>query len=186
MPNYYQKIQGWFDWSDLDNEMVNKYKNGGHFVEIGCYKGRSSIYLAELIIEKMANIQVDYIDPWDKMTSYLTEYKDISRCDVYNEFINHLNNVSHGDRRFKVIKNFSQLEVDNYPDNSLDYVFIDGDHSPEGLIKDVELFLPKMKKDSIMAGHDVNGEDVKKGLETLVSRGFDWFYGPTNCWRHNV
>jgi predicted O-methyltransferase YrrM len=42
----------------------------------------------------------------------------------------------------------------NYQDNSLDFVFIDGDHSYEACKADILAWLPKMKNGSILAGHD--------------------------------
>ena len=39
-------------------------------------------------------------------------------------------------------------------DGSLDFVYIDGDHQYESCKKDLQLWIPKIKKGGIIAGHD--------------------------------
>lgn len=188
MPELYKSIHGWFDWEDLYNEMVDRFHDNGYFIEIGCYKGKSGTYLAELILEKNANIYVDYIDPWEKeiSNSDLEEDKYRSIESIYEEFLANLNKVTNGDDRFKVIRNQSQLEAKYYLDNSLDFVFVDGNHDPEPFMQDVKLYLPKIKKRGVIAGHDVNGPDVKEGLDILRQEGFEWYNSPPSSWRYNV
>jgi predicted O-methyltransferase YrrM len=40
-------------------------------------------------------------------------------------------------------------------ENSLDFLFIDGDHSYEGVAKDFELYAPLVKKNGLIAFHDI-------------------------------
>ena len=75
---------------------------------------------------------------------------------------------------------------DMIPDNSLDYIFIDGDHSYEAVYKDIRNYYPKMKSGSIFAGHDYNWEGVIKAVnefmdELRISRSL--LYNCANdCW----
>jgi predicted O-methyltransferase YrrM len=41
-------------------------------------------------------------------------------------------------------------------ENQLDFLFIDGDHSYEGVKKDFEMYSPLVKKEGIIAFHDIN------------------------------
>ena len=41
-----------------------------------------------------------------------------------------------------------------FKDNSYDFIYIDPDHKYESVVKDVELYLPKLKKGGIIGGHD--------------------------------
>jgi len=43
---FWEEIQGWFDFFNLYREMAEKYDNAT-FVEIGTWKGQSTVYLAE-------------------------------------------------------------------------------------------------------------------------------------------
>lgn len=48
----------------------------------------------------------------------------------------------------------SKKAVELFKDNSLDYVFIDGDHSYEEVCHDIDAWRMKVKKGGILAGHD--------------------------------
>lgn len=186
MPSYYEKVHGWFDWENLYKSMVEKYRHNGRFVEIGCYKGKSSTYLAELIMEMDANIHVDFIDPWSHENVWSELDKGRSIEDIYQEFLTNLFAVTKRDSRFKVIRNRSQLEAINYSDQSLDFVYVDGDHDPEQMAEDVLLFLPKIKIGGTIAGHDRKGKDVEAGLHLLETQDFKWYPIEPNSWRSDV
>lgn len=55
-----------------------------------------------------------------------------------------------------------------HPDASLDYCFIDGDHSYEGAAADIRNFLPKLKPDAWLVVQDSHGE-VAEALEAELS-----------------
>jgi hypothetical protein len=49
----------------------------------------------------------------------------------------------------------SQKFAQQYPNNSYDYIYIDGDHSYQGVKLDYTLFWPKLTKNGFMVFHDV-------------------------------
>ena len=51
-------------------------------------------------------------------------------------------------------KSSNQINNDDIPDNSLDLVFIDGDHSYEAVLKDLELFYKKIRIGGMIVGDD--------------------------------
>jgi hypothetical protein len=53
-----------------------------------------------------------------------------------------------------------------FADGYFDYVYIDGDHSYEGVKRDIEAWYPKVKKNGILAGHDYI--NFKIGLRKAV------------------
>lgn len=42
-----------------------------------------------------------------------------------------------------------------FPDDYFDYVYVDGDHHYENVVKDLLLALPRIKNGGILAGHDI-------------------------------
>lgn len=69
-------------------------------------------------------------------------------------------------------------------DDSLDFVFIDGDHSYAGVTRDIRAWLPKVKAGGLMGGHDWGKAD-KGDVQGAVTD----FFGQTNkievkgsCW----
>ena len=52
-----------------------------------------------------------------------------------------------------------------HPEGSIDWAFIDGDHSYDGIKKDLEAIYPKMKPDSYILCHDCDKDtDALRGL----------------------
>lgn len=49
-------------------------------------------------------------------------------------------------------------------DDSLDFVFIDADHSVEGVFEDILNWVPKIKPGGFLVGHDWNMDSVKIGV----------------------
>jgi predicted O-methyltransferase YrrM len=49
--------------------------------------------------------------------------------------------------------------------NQLDFLFIDGDHSYEGVKKDFEMYSPLVRKGGIIAFHDIVGHSLETGCE---------------------
>jgi hypothetical protein len=59
----------------------------------------------------------------------------------------------YGDR-VHILRGLSWRMAQHVPDNSLDLLYIDGDHSYEGVKKDLESWYPKVKPGAVIAGHD--------------------------------
>lgn len=63
-------------------------------------------------------------------------------------------------KNIKIIKDTSKNAVNEIPDNSVDFVYIDGNHSYEYVKEDLELYYPKLKSGGIMGGHDFSTETL--------------------------
>ncbi len=50
-------------------------------------------------------------------------------------------------------------------DDSLDFVFVDGDHSYEATLADIQSYWPKVKKGGLFAGHDINLTSVDAAVK---------------------
>lgn len=58
-----------------------------------------------------------------------------------------------GDRA-EIIRKPSLDVVNDFEDNSLDFVYLDGDHSRENVLNEINAWLPKVKVNGIFGGHD--------------------------------
>ena len=56
-------------------------------------------------------------------------------------------------------------------DGSMDFVFIDGDHSYENCIEDIRDWTPKVKPNGLICGHDFGHRDFP-GVERAVRECF--------------
>jgi hypothetical protein len=59
-----------------------------------------------------------------------------------------------------------------YFDASFDFVFIDADHSYSGCLRDIDAWLPKVRKGGIIAGHDYSKKEDKQGVNKAVQERF--------------
>ena len=73
--------------------------------------------------------------------------------------------------KLRLVRLPSYLAVRLFPDNYFDFVFIDASHLYEDVVKDITLWLPKVRKGGILSGHDYNHpkhEDVAKAVHDVI------------------
>ena len=70
--------------------------------------------------------------------------------------------------KIDVIKGDHSILVDNYEDESFDYVYIDSSHLYEDTVRDIAKWWPKVKKGGILAGHDYNARNKAHGVIPAV------------------
>jgi len=81
--------------------------------------------------------------------------------------------------RLVPIQGFSENVADQIPNNSIDIIFIDGNHSYEYVYKDIVKYSSKLKPAGLLTGHDIDYPGVNRAVKELVVK-FD--VGPNNVW----
>lgn len=132
-------------------------------VEIGVYKGAFTKRLA------LAGLKVYGIDPWIRYDDYHMYRKNIqSRFDfLYNHAIRYLANL----KNCKIIRKTSMEALEDFRDESIDFVYIDGNHKLKYAIEDIHEWSKKVRKGGIISGHDYDiGEaiHVKYAVDAYV------------------
>lgn len=121
----------------------------GTGVEIGTFKGEFAKNLLSTWTGKLY-----MIDPWRELgDEYMDDFNHKNHTTVYQETINSISGFE--DRGF-MLRGLSSQLVDFFADDSLDFVYIDGNHAYEDVKEDIELWYPKIKKGGIVSGHDYN------------------------------
>jgi len=137
------------------------------YVELGVWKGDSISYMAKRLKEKSKEVKiygVDLFDRWDcQNKSIKNDIKFI--YEIYNK-----NLVDDGVRDMIIdIKDYSWNAASQFDDRSVDFVFIDADHSYESVKKDIIAWMPKVKHKGLLAGHDYfNTCGVKEAVDELL------------------
>jgi len=150
---YYEKVKdSFFTYPAWYDRIFKELKENDKFVEIGTWTGASSIYFAELMIAHNKKIDFTTIDTFEGSIE-LQEFDAIKNKSLYDYYLSVREPVKD---YIKVIKANSQIKStsDLFEDESIDAIFIDGDHSHAGVKRDLENWWPKMKKGSIFSGHD--------------------------------
>jgi len=95
----------------------------------------------------------------------IAEYYGIDPYTVFEGSCNHT--TAHGDNmymnvlksmnmfgQFSVIREKSTDAVRLFPDKYFDFIYIDANHSYEYVSEDIRIWMPKLKPNSLLAGHD--------------------------------
>lgn len=70
--------------------------------------------------------------------------------------------------RCVLIQDWSFNACDRVEDESLDFIFIDADHSTESVTQDIMDWGPKVRKGGWILGHDINWPSVRIAVENLL------------------
>ena len=93
------------------------------------------------------------------------------------------------DRMKKNFQNITKIKdksvniVDNFPDNSLDVVYVDAVHKYKDVQEDIKMWFPKLKEKGWLCGHDYKNKhhpDVEKAIHDLI--GFPEKRFPDTSW----
>ena len=110
--------------------------------EVGVYTGAYS----RSLLKYCPGLKLYGIDSWVKYGGYEGDHLSIDAYKLAEE------NVKGFD--CKLIKSESKEAVQQFPDESLDFVFIDANHSYESVVEDIALWSKKVRKGGIVSGHD--------------------------------
>jgi hypothetical protein len=166
---------GLFRYCEYIKSNFNIIRGDSCMVEVGSFAGMSTSVFFEYF-------NVTSVDP------YMHGYDDTDKWSGETTLLaakNHFARVFKG--KVNQINEPSLLAADQFKDKSLDFVYIDGDHTYDGVVTDITAWIPKIKSDGIIGGHDYkeptfpgvtkavheffNPSDVKafRGLNWLVS-----------------
>jgi len=118
--------------------------------EVGVWKGD----FAQEVLKNCAFLERYYmIDPWANLPDWNKPLNvDAHVFDhIYAEAMDKTDFA--GERRI-VLRGQTKDVIDKIPDGSLDFVYVDGDHTLRGVTIDLPRVLPKVKENGFIAGDD--------------------------------
>ena len=147
--NVFSKIKKREDFPILIKQMGYK-----KLCEVGVNAGYFLAHLATTIPEHLVGVDV-----WDKY--------DIEAYEQFPSYYNiypHENNkksreaiqswASKINFNVEIVVDFSVRAAKQFKDGYFDFVYIDADHSYDGVTADLEAWYPKVRKGGMLAGHD--------------------------------
>lgn len=174
MPRHYLNILGHFNFEQVYQDQVTSAPQGDvHFLEIGCYLGKSTIFLAECILESGKSITLHVIDTFEG------EGMSVNEDNFYQKFIANINNANVADV-IKVYNRKSDDAVKLFNDNFFDFIYIDGLHTYDAVTSDIVNYLPKLKPGRVLAGHDYQFAPVQSAVNDNLGYDNLWFH--ENTW----
>jgi len=160
---------------------VGSFKDFSAFVEVGVFQGASCSFLAKLLQERGTPFSLYAVDLWDEVNNK-TDYDRQVGKDVLDAFLARL--VADGTKEsVTIVKEESAVAASRFSNRSLDFVFIDANHTYEHVVADIKAWKPKIKPGGMLAGHDY-GEPcgVKQAVDELIyplsTTGTCWYCFP--------
>jgi len=168
----HDKLEGWME-AQCQAALYNMAKlcaPESHVVEIGAYKGLSTVHVAAGRKVVNAKNSIYVIDPFcdaeDKggtgNKSYFKQdfINNVERCGLTYEVIivEGLSNHLHG-------------WIGTKCGGNIELLFIDGDHTYDGVKRDYNLYYPMVKVGGLIAFHDSGFEGIAKALAEIKAEG---------------
>ena len=121
-------------------------------VEVGVLEG----FMSKIALKYVDFGKYYLVDPYKKyickdVGGDLDKYTQEDWDNIYNRTREKFKD----DSRVEFIRKVSQEAVNDFPDESLDFVYIDAHHSYSSVLGDTKAWYPKVKKGGYLAGHDL-------------------------------
>lgn len=181
IPNW-SLIQGWFSHAEFYAHMVSQLRPDAAVVEIGAWRGSSTVCLAGLIKQSGKQITMHSVDTWQGSPGEQVhdEIQQHMRMSLFEDFQANLLMCEVQD----VVKPLCMTSVEastQFEDHTLDFVMIDGGHDYASVISDITSWRSKVKPGGIMAGDDYC--DSWPGVQQAVHEVFgDKVSTQNNLW----
>lgn len=132
-------------------------------IEIGCETGKTTKFL----LDCNPNLKLYSIDPFENYVDWNGAH--LNRMEtLYEETMAILK--PYGDR-FTHYRKYSDDAAAGFDDESIDFIFIDGLHTYEQVLKDSINYYPKIKKNGLFAGHDYSAvKGVGRAVDEFASK----------------
>ena len=140
-------IHGWLPGESIPELISGIYQPVG--IEIGTHLGHTTEYLLDvnpMLILHGVEPYSAYTD-WNNVR-YSEEVKE-------KEYQDLLKLIDHNAARYTHHRKTSDDAVSDFEDDSFDFIFIDGIHTYEQVIKDCHNYYPKLREGGLFCGHDM-------------------------------
>jgi predicted O-methyltransferase YrrM len=129
-------------------------------IEIGSYTGESTLIFAKHFKEV---ISVDpYINDYD-INDMACSYASFDK--VYQQFLKNTLSI----QNVKSIRDTSQNAISVLKEEKWDVVYIDGIHTFEGVLSDIENYKTIIKPEGFICGHDYGWDNVRRAIENSLN-----------------
>ena len=184
----YKDIPGWINDAEfIYKEMVDEAQDGDHFVEIGTLLGQSTSYMCQLIKDSGKDIKFDSIDLFWPIQHVINNWESSGHPEEFNQYLTDLMEefnlstpdiIKHPLRILGVDEYVNLITCDEryahriYEDNSIQFLWIDGDHGKDIVYNDLVNFWPKIKSGGTIGGDDIHYDEVLDDVEKF-SKEYD-------------
>jgi len=149
------------EWMDVVKPLI-KAGEKPVCVEIGVWEGEH----AWLIWNNLNPSKLFLVDPFKNMVSFVGIYSADDE-----DALNWVKDLFKPYPEVQVVRKPSLEAANEFEDESLDYVYIDGIHDYTNAKADMVAWWPKVKKTGCLCGHDAGYDSVQKALKEFDKPG---------------
>jgi cephalosporin hydroxylase len=179
----YAEIPGWFNEEWLYDRMIDRAPGAATFVEVGCWLGKSTAYCASRIRSCGKPIAFYAVDTWQGSPSEPDLMNAVAEAggSVYQLFRANMEEAGVMET-IRPVQLPSVAAATLFANATLDFVFIDADHTCAAVQSDIVAWRPKVKRGGVLAGHDWNTYgSVQQAVTAMLGHEFTV---EGNCWIH--
>ncbi len=153
--------------------LLNALSLTGEGVEVGVQCG----VFSEIILREWHGRTLHCVDPWREFPQ--DKYVDVSNVDqrAHDDNYEHTQvRLRQFSERVHILRKSSREAAAKFVDGQLDFVYLDAQHHYQAVREDIDLWVPKVRRGGILAGHDyLNGEGaagvfgVKSAVDEFVA-----------------
>lgn len=155
---------------------LNKLGLKGDAVEVGTHRGE----FAKQLLETWQGDHLYCVDPWNVPAGYEEQAKllDGGGHDRSGDMNTAVKTLRMFTGRATPVARTSKQAITMFQANSLDFVYIDGDHRYDMVMYDLRRWFTKLKVGGLLAGHDfvIHGADKGSFLEGVQRAVLDFSY----------
>lgn len=171
-----KNVQGWLSENAGITlyELVLKFSPNGTIVELGAWKGLSTLWLANGVKDR-GNGRLYSIDTWagtENEAVHAEMLKDYDENQLYNEFLTNIKNAGVAEYVEPLRMTTIQASRIWSVENPIGVLLIDADHSYESVKKDFEFWSPLVADGGLIVFDDV---PTWPGPTKLVTQLPHWF-----------
>jgi predicted O-methyltransferase YrrM len=157
--SYIYRFNGWLEREEalFLHELAKLVNPDNGIVEIGSYEGKSTVALASGAREGVITYAID------PHTGDISEANAGILVDTYEKFISNIETANLSTR--VNAKRMTSVEASSlYDGKPIGLLFIDGWHSTQAVVEDIESWAPFLDENAIIVFDDWNDPEVKAGI----------------------
>lgn len=182
----YEDVPGWINDADHIYEDISKeFEDGDIVAEIGSLLGQSACWMATLIKESNKKVNFYSIDLFWMIEQTFINLQHSNQPTSFKKYVKDIREFAPDISILDLVKHpISFLGLEDYvefitcdekyahrlfDDNTMKFLWIDGDHTGDTVFNNLVNFWPKIKSNGVIAGDDYIYPDVMKGVKKFIS-----------------
>jgi predicted O-methyltransferase YrrM len=161
----YETIPGWFNFHAVYDEQVRRARPGAVFVDVGCWLGRSLVYLAQRTAASGKALAIYGVEHGLGSPEHAAEVASAGGS-ILGVLATNLRAYGVADA-VTLIAAPSVRAARLFAVGSVDFVFLDAGHDCANVLSDIAAWWPRIRPGGTLAGHDY-GDTAWPGVMQAV------------------